>query len=69
MATPFETFVNDALAKEVKADVPVGGNFPAGLPMVTTGVGMMTAPTGPRITVSATAPSSPSVGDLWVDIS
>ena len=63
------SFIDQELAKRISATVPVGGNLPAGLPMVTTGVGMATAPTGPRITVSATAPVSPSEGDLWVDIS
>ena len=70
MSTPFEDYVNTELPQRIKADIPISGNLPAGNFMRTTGVGMKTEPIeSAKITVSATAPSSPSVNDLWVDIS
>ena len=46
-----------ALASSVEVAVP-GPQGPAGLDY-----------TGPKITVSATAPADPDFGDIWIDIS
>lgn len=44
-------------------------NFSSDFVVTTSASGVDISLSGPKITVSAIAPSSPNVGDLWVDIS
>lgn len=44
-------------------------NFSSDFIVTTSPSGVDISLSGPKITVSAIAPSSPSIGDLWVDIS
>lgn len=44
MATLFETFVNDNLPSTLRTTIPVSGNLPGGMAMVSTGVGLNTEP-------------------------
>lgn len=44
MATPFETFVNNEIPTTLRAVIPLSGNLPAGMAMVSTGTGLNTEP-------------------------
>ena len=74
MADPFYVFVNEELPKRIGfSAVPGTGNATAGKFPRFTGTGLTIEQvdgtgTGNKITVSASAPSLPAEGDLWIQL-